>query len=486
MGDDPTRTLIVSASEVQPGQTVAGKYRIVGKLGRGGMGVVYEAEDLRLERTVALKFLPAALTADPEARERFVHEARTASSLDHPNICTIHDVDETEDGGLYIAMACYPGETLKEKIARGSLAPADAIRIAAEVAEGLAKAHEHGIVHRDIKPGNIMVTDGRPGQDPRLRAGQAGRRCASDPARNDRGDGRLHVPRTGPRRRGRCPDRPLVAGRHPLRDGRGNAPVRAGQRAGHSSRHRPRRAAGREGPPARLPGRDRGRHPEGPGQGPGPPLRLGRGNGLRPPQARRGHGRARPPDREKAVLPAAAEARLDRSGRGFARRHRRRHLAPRAARPGLRESRQAHGRRRREPQRRSGLRSGPADGHRGRPPAVALRGRLRQAPDQRDPEDHAEGPRRRRSTRPSATTSARFGGVRAFILPRILSAGDAYELTAIVVDPVKRRHVDASVSPPGAAKRSCSRPSTRSPTSSAPDLASRCAASPKPTGPSVR
>ncbi len=158
MGDELTRTLRVPASEIRPGQTVAGKYRIVGKLGRGGMGVVYEAEDLRLERKVALKFLPAALTADPEARERFVHEARTASSLDHPNICTIHDVDETEDGGLYIAMACYPGETLKERISRGSLAPADAVRIAAEVAEGLAKAHEHGIVHRDIKPGNIMVT----------------------------------------------------------------------------------------------------------------------------------------------------------------------------------------------------------------------------------------------------------------------------------------------------------------------------------------
>ena len=158
MGNDPTRTLRVPAAEIQPGQTVAGKYRIVGKLGRGGMGVVYEAEDLRLERKVALKFLPAALTADPEARERFVHEARTASGLDHPNICTIHDVDETEDGGLYIAMACYPGETLKERISRGSLAPTDAVRIAAEIAEGLTKAHEHGIVHRDIKPGNIMVT----------------------------------------------------------------------------------------------------------------------------------------------------------------------------------------------------------------------------------------------------------------------------------------------------------------------------------------
>jgi serine/threonine protein kinase/Flp pilus assembly protein TadD len=158
MGDVPTRTLKIAAAEVQPGQTVAGKYRIVRKLGRGGMGVVYEAEDLRLKRTVALKFLPPGLTMDPEARERFIHEARAASSLDHPNICTIHEVDEAEGGGLYIAMACYSGESLKDKLSRGALEPGEAIRIASEVAEGLAKAHEHGIVHRDIKPGNIMVT----------------------------------------------------------------------------------------------------------------------------------------------------------------------------------------------------------------------------------------------------------------------------------------------------------------------------------------
>ncbi|MCX6574321.1 MAG: protein kinase [Candidatus Aminicenantes bacterium] len=158
MGDAPTRTLRISSVEVQTGQTIAGKFRIIRKLGRGGMGVVYEAEDLHLHRPVALKFLPAGLTADPEARERFVNEARAASGLDHPNICTIHDVDETEDGGLYIAMACYPGETLKERIARSALEPAEAVRIAAEIAGGLAKAHEHGIIHRDIKPGNIMVT----------------------------------------------------------------------------------------------------------------------------------------------------------------------------------------------------------------------------------------------------------------------------------------------------------------------------------------
>ncbi len=158
MEGGPTRTLNTLVVEVQPGQTVAGKYRIIRKLGRGGMGVVYEAEDLRLKRKVALKFLPPGLTADAEARERFIHEARAASSLDHPNICTIHEVDEAEDGGLYIVMACYQGESLKDKLGRGALEPGEAVRVASEIAEGLAKAHEHGLVHRDIKPGNIMVT----------------------------------------------------------------------------------------------------------------------------------------------------------------------------------------------------------------------------------------------------------------------------------------------------------------------------------------
>ncbi|HYA48156.1 MAG TPA: serine/threonine-protein kinase, partial [Burkholderiales bacterium] len=145
-------------SRLAAGQVLAGKYRIVRELGRGGMGVVYEAEDVRLQRTVALKFLPPGLTADPESRERFIHEARAASGLDHPNICTIHDIDETEAGGLYIAMACYKRDSLKDKLGRGPLPPEEALGIALGVAEGLAKAHGSGIVHRDIKPGNIMIT----------------------------------------------------------------------------------------------------------------------------------------------------------------------------------------------------------------------------------------------------------------------------------------------------------------------------------------
>ncbi len=140
------------------GQTVS-HYRILEKLGGGGMGVVYRAEDMRLKRTVALKFLPPALTSDPEARERFINEAQAASALDHPNICTVHDVGDAGDGQTFIVMACYEGDTLKKKIERGPLDVDLALDIAIAVTEGLARAHEAGIVHRDIKPANIFITD---------------------------------------------------------------------------------------------------------------------------------------------------------------------------------------------------------------------------------------------------------------------------------------------------------------------------------------
>jgi serine/threonine protein kinase len=133
-------------------------YKILEKLGEGGMGVVYRAEDTKLKRTVALKFLPPDLTRDPEAKERFIHEAQAASALDHPNICTVHDINETDDGQLFMAMAYYDGETLKKKIERGPLPVDLAVGIALQVARGLAKAHESGIVHRDIKPANVIVS----------------------------------------------------------------------------------------------------------------------------------------------------------------------------------------------------------------------------------------------------------------------------------------------------------------------------------------
>ncbi|MGZ5498828.1 MAG: serine/threonine-protein kinase, partial [Candidatus Aminicenantales bacterium] len=137
---------------------VAGKYRLLGEIGRGGMGIVYEADDLKLRRTVALKFLPAELTDEAEARERFVHEAQAASVLDNPHICTIHEIGEGEDGRMFIAMALCNGESLRAKIKRGPLAPVEALSIAAQVADGLAAAHASGIIHRDIKPANVLLT----------------------------------------------------------------------------------------------------------------------------------------------------------------------------------------------------------------------------------------------------------------------------------------------------------------------------------------
>jgi serine/threonine-protein kinase len=138
------------------GQEVA-HFRILEHLGGGGMGRVYKALDLRLDRTVALKFLPPRLSADVEAKRRFVHEAKAASSLDHPNIGTIHEIGET-DTGLFIAMAYYDGETLQQRIARGPLPVDQALAYAAELAAGLRRAHEAGIIHRDVKPANVLLT----------------------------------------------------------------------------------------------------------------------------------------------------------------------------------------------------------------------------------------------------------------------------------------------------------------------------------------
>jgi serine/threonine protein kinase/Tol biopolymer transport system component len=150
--DDPPR----SSSLV--GRAIA-HYVIREHLGGGGMGVVYKAEDTRLERTVALKFLPPELTRDPMAKARFLQEARAASALDHPNICTVHEVDETDDGQLYLAMPAYDGETLKRRIERGPMPLGEAVDIAIQTGQGLAKAHRQGIFHRDIKPANLIITD---------------------------------------------------------------------------------------------------------------------------------------------------------------------------------------------------------------------------------------------------------------------------------------------------------------------------------------
>ena len=135
-----------------------GRYRIVRAIGRGGMGVIYLASDPRLNRLVALKLLPAHLSVDSNARRRFEEEARAASLLDHTNIATVYEVDETADGRLFIAMAYYEGETLRDKLQRGALAITDVVTLAIQIADGLKAAHAAGLVHRDIKPGNIIVT----------------------------------------------------------------------------------------------------------------------------------------------------------------------------------------------------------------------------------------------------------------------------------------------------------------------------------------
>ncbi len=137
---------------------IVSHYRILEELGRGGMGVVYKAEDTKLHRTVALKFLSENMTRDERAKDRFIREARATSALQHHNICTIHEIDETPDGRLFIAMAFYDGETLKERIAGGPVPVGKALDIAAQAAGALSKAHAAGMVHRDIKPANIMVT----------------------------------------------------------------------------------------------------------------------------------------------------------------------------------------------------------------------------------------------------------------------------------------------------------------------------------------
>ena len=139
------------------GRTVS-HYRVIERLGGGAMGVVYKAIDTRLDRPVALKFLPPELTRDDEARQRLIQEAKAASALDHPNICTVYDVDTTPEGQSFIAMSYYDGETLKRRIGKGPMPVVESLDIAIQVANGLAKAHAAGIIHRDIKPANLMIT----------------------------------------------------------------------------------------------------------------------------------------------------------------------------------------------------------------------------------------------------------------------------------------------------------------------------------------
>jgi TolB-like protein/predicted Ser/Thr protein kinase len=153
-----TKTLLKPAKDPIKGNTFADRYQILEELGRGGMGVVYKAEDTKLKRTVALKFLPPELTHIPDVKDRFMREAQAAAALDHPNICTVYEFDEAEEK-TFISMAYVEGQSLREKLESGPLELDEALRIATQTAQGLQIAHKKGVVHRDIKSANIMVTE---------------------------------------------------------------------------------------------------------------------------------------------------------------------------------------------------------------------------------------------------------------------------------------------------------------------------------------
>ncbi|MBU1337466.1 MAG: protein kinase, partial [Acidobacteria bacterium] len=159
VSDQPsfTKTLETPSKGIFPGTTFAARYKVIEELGRGGMGVVYKAEDTKLKRTVAIKVLPPELTGDEEAKARFIREAQSAAVLDHPNICTIYEVDESEDK-TFISMAYVDGQNLRERVKAGPLEINEGLDLGIQAAEGLTAAHDKGIVHRDIKSANIMVT----------------------------------------------------------------------------------------------------------------------------------------------------------------------------------------------------------------------------------------------------------------------------------------------------------------------------------------
>src|SRR5712692_5744687 len=140
------------------GKTV-GHYRVTAKLGAGGMGEVFLAEDTRLRRKAAIKFLPAQMAADPERRQRFLNEARAASALNHPHVCVVYDVGETEEGLPFIAMEFVEGQSLDTLVKRGPLEISKVVAIAVQVADALDAAHGRRIVHRDIKPANISLNE---------------------------------------------------------------------------------------------------------------------------------------------------------------------------------------------------------------------------------------------------------------------------------------------------------------------------------------
>src|SRR5579863_1848971 len=152
------------SSDSQKDDNLAGQvllhYQVIDRLGEGGMGVVYRASDLKLNRTVALKFLSASQAVSRDVKQRFMREAMASSALDHPNIGTLYAVEETGDGQLFLVMAFYEGPTLAQKMARAAMDAGEAVAIALQICHGLKAAHERGVIHRDIKPGNLIFNSG--------------------------------------------------------------------------------------------------------------------------------------------------------------------------------------------------------------------------------------------------------------------------------------------------------------------------------------
>ena len=203
------------------GQTIS-HYEIVEKIGEGGMGVVYKAKDTKLDRFVALKFLAPHLLKDEDAHRRFVREAKAAAALDHPNICTVYEIDEA-DGKTFIAMAFIEGQSLDKVIASGPMKIEDAVEIAGQTARALAVAHEKGVVHRDIKPANILIPESGSGRDRQAKLMDFGlaqlcRQLEDHPGAIDARHGGLHVARASRRHRGRRPRRRVGTRRGAVRN----------------------------------------------------------------------------------------------------------------------------------------------------------------------------------------------------------------------------------------------------------------------------